>query len=123
MFVGVQVSLGIDNLSGVPVDIAFEDQRSYAGLPGFQSLYSAGAGIPINGKQMIRNTPGCPSVSATNHPRYMFVAVPNPAQGSGVVDVIRIDQGFTRIDTDPFHPGVQSIPAPNVQVLMDYFRE
>jgi hypothetical protein len=123
MFVGVQVSLSIPNLSGVPVDIAFDDLRSYAGLPGFQSLYSAGAGIPINGKQMIRNTPGCNAVSATNHPRYMFVAVPNPAQGSGVVDVIRIDQGFTRIDTDPFQPGVQSIPAPNVQVLMDYFRQ
>ena len=117
----MQVSLGIDNLSGVPVDIAFDDQRSFAGLPGFVSLYSAGAGIPINGKQMMRGV--CPNVGSTNHPRYLFVAVPNPTQGSGVVDVIRIDQGFTRVDTDPFHSGVQSIPAPNVQVLMDYFRE
>jgi hypothetical protein len=122
LFLGVQVSLGSANLSGLPIDIAFDSQRNYAGLVGFTNNYSAGLGIPINGKQTIRGNCAA-GVSSTSHPRYMFVAVPNALQSTGVVDVVRIDQGFTRIDTDPFHAGVQSISAPNVQIVMDYFRQ
>ena len=49
----------------------------------------------------------------------MFVAIPDP----GVVDVLTVDSGTQeRTDTDPFLPGVQSIPVPNVRILMDYFR-
>jgi hypothetical protein len=121
LFLGVEISLGANELSGLPVDIAFDDQRSYAGLPGFASNFSIGFGIPINGKQTVRGA--CPNVLPTSHPRYLFVAVPNPTQGTGLVDVIRIDQGNARIDTNPFHAGIQSIPTPNVQVLMNYFRQ
>jgi hypothetical protein len=121
LFLGVQVSLGASDLSGLPTDLAFDDQRSYVGLPGYVSNFSVGNGVPINGKQTVRGA--CPAVSPTSHPRYLFVAVPNPTQGTGVVDVIRIDQGNARIDTNPYHAGVQSIPAPNVQTLMGYFRQ
>jgi hypothetical protein len=122
LFLGVEVSLGANDLTGLPVDIAFDNQRSYLGVVGFATSFSIGFGIPINGKQTVRFTCAA-GVQPTSHPRYLFVAIPNPVQGTGVVDVIRIDQGNNRIDTNPFHPGVQSIPAPNVQVLMDYFRQ
>lgn len=121
LFLGVEISIGPGDLSGIPVDFAFDNQRNYAGTPGFASNFSIGFGVPINGKQSVRGN--CPAVFPTSHPRYLFVAIPNPTQGTGVVDVIRIDQGNNRIDTNPFVLGVQSIPAPNVQVLMDNYRQ
>jgi hypothetical protein len=54
---------------------------------------------------------------------YLFLAVPNPVGGTGVVDVILLDGTFGRVDTNPFQPGVQSIPAPDVQVVSSYFRQ
>jgi hypothetical protein len=107
----------------VPVDVAFDDLRNISGsinlIPiGFSS---ASGSVPVNGKGLVRGA--CPGPIAANHPRYMFVAVPTPLNGEGVVDVIRIDQNNSRVDTDAFQNGTQSIPAPDVQVLMDYFRE
>jgi hypothetical protein len=122
LFLGVTVSAGTPNLSGVPVDLAFDDMRSLSALPNVTTFFSAGAPQPINGKQMVRTLPNGTVVN-NNEPRYMFVAVPNPTTGSGVVDVIRIDQGTSRTDTNPFQLGIQSIPAPNVSVVMDYFRQ
>ena len=117
----MQVSLGTGAISGVPVDIAFDDLRSLSGLPNTFTPFSSGSPIPINGKQLVRGS--CPVVVKNNEPRYMFIAVPNPTVGTGLVDVIRIDQGFTRVDTNAYHTGVQSIPALNVQIVMDYFRQ
>lgn len=121
IFLNVQVSLGPPVLSGVPVDIAFDDMRNLAGLPNSFTSYSVGAPIPINGKQIVRTA--CPAAANTNEPRYMFVAVPNPTNGTGVVDVVRVDGNYTRTDTNPYQSGTQSIPAPSVQVVMDYFRQ
>jgi hypothetical protein len=124
MFLGVPVSLGADKLSGVPVDIAFDDMRNLAGAPnalpvGFSSASSS---VPVNGKGLVKGS--CPTpIYATNHPRYLFVAVPTPLIGEGVIDVIRIDQNSSRTDTNAFLLGTQSIPAPDVQVLMDFFRQ
>lgn len=122
MFLGVEVSVGAPTLSGVPVDMAFDNQRSLSALPNVTSPFSAGSPQPINGKQMVRVVPGPATVNCST-PRYMFVAVPNPTAGSGVVDCVRIDQGTTRTDTNPFQNGIQSIPAPNATVVMDYFRQ
>lgn len=122
MSLAVPVSLGETVLSGVPVGFGFDDLRSRAGLPNLTTPFSAGPPLAINGKQLVRGQ--CASgVTNCSTPRYAFVAVPNPAQGASVVDVIRIDQGFTRIDTNAFHVGIQSIPAPGVQVVMDYYRQ
>ncbi len=123
LFLGVPVSLGSDKLSGVPVDLAFDDLRNVSALPntipiGFSS---ASGSVPVNGKGLVKGS--CPGISATNHPRYMFVAVPTPLNGQGVVDVIRIDQNNSLVDTNAFLGGTQSIPAPDVQVLMDFFRQ
>ncbi|MFN0243239.1 MAG: YncE family protein [Planctomycetota bacterium] len=121
MAVAVQVSIGANALSGLPADIAFDNMRSVSGLPNFSSQFSASAPVPLNGKHMLRGA--CQIVQNNSEPRFMFVAIPNPLQGSGVVDVIRVDGGFDRVDTNPFVAGVQSIQAPNVQVVMDYFRQ
>ena len=53
----------------------------------------------------------------------MFLAVPNSSEGPGVVDVIELKPGFPRVDTDPYVPGVQSIQASGVNILMDYWRQ
>lgn len=122
MAVAVQISIGANALSGLPADIAFDNMRSVSGLPNFASQFAASAPVPINGKHMLRGA--CTGgVLNNSEPRFMFVAIPNPVQGSGVVDVIRVDGGFDRVDTNPFQAGVQSIQAPNVQVVMDYFRQ
>ncbi len=122
MFLGVTVSTGTPTISGVPVDIAFDDMRSLSALPNYTTFFSAGAPQPINGKQLVRQLPNG-AIANNNEPRYMFVAVPNPTSGTGVVDVLRIDSGTTRQDTDPYTAGTQSVPAPNVSVVMDYFRQ
>lgn len=123
MFLGVVVSSGPPSLSGVPVDIAFDNQRSLSALPNVTNFFSATlAGQPINGKQMIRILPSG-AIVKNSTPRYMFVAVPNPTAGSGVVDVLNLDAGLARTDTNRFQSGTQSIPAPNVSVVMDYFRQ
>ena len=117
----VAVSLGTDVLSGVPVDLAYDNQRNYGGLVNFTTLFSAGVALPVNGKSLVRNAG---QVANTCEPKYMFLAVPNPTFGSeGVVDVIDIGGGFNRVDVNAFQPGVQSIPVKEASILMDYFRQ
>jgi hypothetical protein len=48
------------------------------------------------------------------------LAVPNP----GVVDVFELSTGtIQRVDASVFQPGFQAIPASNVSVLADFFRQ
>ena len=117
----VPVSIGGDQLTGIPVDIAFDNQRNLAALTNWGTIFSAGTPVNINGKAIVRVLG--PVVVNTSEPRFMFVAVPNSDQGGGVVDVLRIDSGFLRFDTNPFQPGIQSIPAPGANIVMDYFRQ
>jgi hypothetical protein len=122
MHLGVQVSVGPPQLSGIPVDIAFDDFRNWTGLPNYVTAFSVGAPVPINGKQLVRQHPTV-GIHPTNTPRYMFLAIPNPTSGTGVIDVVRIDQSYVRNDTNPFVSGIQSIPAENCQVVADFFRQ
>ena len=121
MHLGVQVSIGPPQLSGIPVDIAFDDMRNWAGVQNYQTPFGAGEGAPTNGKGLVRVIPGGWHQNST--PRYLFAAVPNPTVGTGVVDVVRVDQSFVRVDTNPFEAGIQSIQAPDCQVVADYFRQ
>lgn len=118
---GVQVSLGQEKLSGLPIDLAFDDLRVLSGLPNFQTTFSAGPPAQLNGKHVIRG--GCPAVVNASEAKYLFVAIPNPIGGTGVVDVILLDGTFGRVDTNPFQSGTQSIPAPDVQVVSGFFRQ
>ena len=73
------------------------------------------------GKNIVRGA--CNGVGNNSEPRFLFAAIQNPLQGDGVVDVIRIDGNFQRFDTNVFRTGTQSIPAADVRVVMDYFRQ
>jgi hypothetical protein len=120
MELGIVASVGEDILSGVPVDIAFDNLLNFGGTPNYATVYSAGAPAVLNGKSIIRQI-GAPT--PTNSPRFMFAAVPSSAQGGGKIDVLNLESAIVRFDTNAFQPGVQSIPAENVAILMDYFRQ
>jgi hypothetical protein len=117
----VAVSLGPDVLSGVPVDVAFDNQRNFGGLANFVTTFSSGVALQQNGKSLVRTLT---QVANTCEPQFMFVAVPNPNFGSdGVIDVIDIGGGYTLKDTNAFVPGSQSIPCKASSSLMDYWRQ
>ncbi len=114
----VRNTIGPDRLTGIPVDIAFDNLMNFAGSPNSVSTFSAGTPLQANGKSQVKG--GGANVSEAS---FMFLAVPTSTQGGGVIDVIRLDSGFQRFDTNAFEPGTQSIPAQGVSVLMDYFRQ
>ncbi len=113
----IRTSLGEGRLTGVPVDIAFDNQINLGGLVNWATNFSAGSPVPLNGKAIVRA--GGPSSS----PRFLFAAVPNPTIGLGGVDVLLLDGAYTRYDTNAFLPGIQSIPALGTVTVMDYFRQ
>jgi hypothetical protein len=124
MSITVQSSIGSDQLTGIPVDIAQDDQINFGSLTNFEGAlnnYSAGVPAAINGKSYVRLVNGVPT--GAKHPRFLFAAVPNSSEGPGVVDVINMQSSNLRFDTDPFVAGKQSIPAPGVNLLIDYWRQ
>lgn len=127
MSLKLQGSFGSDVLTGVPIDIATDDMINNTQLPNLQSPLAAGASKQSNGKSLVRgqviNNISTGIVLRAKSPEYLFLAVPDSSQGSGVVDVIRLGSGLTRFDTDPYLPGVQSIPVSEVRVLSDYWRQ
>lgn len=116
----VQVSIGEERLTGVPVDLAFDNMTNVAGIVNWTTSFSAGSPIPLNGKSITRTAGGG---APTNNPRFLFAAVPSPTLGLGGVDVILLDGPFLRFDTNAFEPGVQSIDAIGTVTMMDYFRQ
>jgi hypothetical protein len=116
----VFISLGEETISGTPVDIAFDCMLNIAGgLPNPTTQFSAPeVPAPVNGKGWHRVLPG-PTFVPASTPTFMFVAVPN----KGVVDVMRVQGGFQRIDVDVTTSGVQSIVADGALVLCDYWRQ
>ncbi|HED66102.1 MAG TPA: hypothetical protein ENJ09_11175 [Planctomycetes bacterium] len=115
------VSVGSDQLTGVPVDIAFDNMMNRTALTNITSTFSAGKPLSINGKSIIKLQGGGAAVTVT--PTYMFLAVPNSFEGPGVVDVLSVNGGYVRVDTNAYDPGIQSIPAPNVNLVVDYLRQ
>ena len=117
---GVVISMGEERLSGVPVDVAFDNLVNLGGIVNWATNFSAGTPVPLNGKSIIRQAG---AAVPTNACRYIFAAVPNPVQGQGGVDVVYYEAGFQRLDTNAFEPGIQSIDAIGTVSLMDYFRQ
>ena len=116
-------SVGEPALSGVPVDLAFDDLHNQAALPNATSSFSAGAPVPVNGKGSVRYPP-LVAPGPTNSPAYLMVAVPNPTLGESRIDVLNLaSASLARVDTNPFEDGIQGIPAPNVKSLASYFRQ
>ncbi len=119
----INASIGQEDfgLTGAPVDIAFDDMRNQSALTNFATSFSAGFPLGINGKSLVKPT-GFGFVPV-NAPQFMFAAVPTSVEGPGVVDVIFLDGGFQRFDTDPYEDGVQSIPVPGIRNVMHFFRQ
>jgi hypothetical protein len=115
----VRASIGSNTLTGVPVDIAFDNQMNLTGLINLSNPFSAGSPSQINAKGLVRSAGG----NNVNEPLFMFLAVPNSQQGGGVIDVISLNALITRIDTNVFQPGIQSIPAQGAEIVMDFFRQ
>ena len=109
---------GPDGLTGIPTDIAFDNQRNQTALTNYTTQFSAGSALSVNGKSIVK--PGGVACSA---PRFMFLAIPNSTEGAGVVDVIELTSGNLRFDTNPYIAGKQSIQAPGCSGLMDYLRQ
>ncbi len=125
MEMGIRISVGEDQLSGVPVDVAFDNLRNLGGLPNILSEFSdtTNAALPQNSKGMIRNNPSS-GVDGVMESEFMFAAIPNSNGGSGVVDVLRIGAaGSSRVDVNPYQVGTQSILAPNTIGLGHYWRQ
>ncbi len=119
MSLKVRVSIGPGQLTGVPVDIVFDELNNLGAMSNLQSSYGVGTPILINGKSTVRPSGiGVPTV----YPDFMFVAVPNSSEGPGVVDVIDLSSGFSRVDTDYYTNGVQSIPCAGARFLGSYYR-
>lgn len=121
LVLGVTVSIGETELSGRPVDIAFDNMRNYGGLTNVITTFSAGTPVQSNGKGLVRVVAN--QVVNTSEPKYMFAAVPFPLFGEGRIDVLAIDGSNSLVDVNAFQAGNQSIPAIGVSVLMDYFRQ
>jgi hypothetical protein len=119
---GIFGSIGSDVLTGVPVDIAFDNLANVAGVTNISNPFSAGTPLSLNGKALLKSLTAFNVIQATT-PEYLFLAIPNSFEGPGVVEVIGLRTGLQRVDTDRFTPGIQSIPAPNVRTVMDYFRQ
>ena len=119
----IDVSIGPDQLTGIPVDIAFDNQNNLGGVVGHNvQQFSVGTPKLLNGKSLVRRTTVSGYVP-TVAPQLCFLAVPNSSEGPGVIDVIDIDAGNQRVDTDRYLPGTQSIPAPGAITVMDYWRQ
>ncbi len=118
---GIFASIGSDQLTGVPVDIGFDDMVNRTALTNISNPFTAGTPLSFNGKSILKLF-GASAVTTFN-PQYMFLAVPNSIEGPGVVDVIDVRTGFLRIDTNRFVAGIQSIPAPNARSVVDYCRQ
>jgi hypothetical protein len=122
--VPLSLSQAEGQLSGIPIDIAFDNQRNFGGLPGPRNDFSAGSPIPANNKSTIRDVDFVAIPINASESQFLFAAVPNPVGASGVIDVLALGiTGTPRFDTNPYVDGVQSVDVPQVSVLSDYFRQ
>jgi hypothetical protein len=112
------VGQGDFGLSGVPVDLALDNMVNVSAFTNYSSQFSAGQPLSINGKSLVRFNGF--NFQQASSPAFLFLAVPNP----GVIDVLELSTGTVqRVDTSVFRPGINSIPAPNVTTLADFFRQ
>jgi len=120
MSLKVRVSIGPSQLTGIPVDIVYDELNNLGAMQNFRPQQGVGTPILINGKSFVRPVPG--GATPTVFPDFMLAAVPNSNEGPGVIDVISLNAGFTRFDTDLYLPGTQSIPCAGARFVSTYFR-
>ncbi len=120
MTYAVDVALDATQLTGVPVDLAFDDLYNLGALPNVHTPFSAGNPAVLNGKGLVRAPLG--ARIPASQPSYLFLTVPVSTEGPGVIDVVDLETA-TRFDTDVAQPGVQSIPASGAACITGYFRQ
>lgn len=116
----VTARLGPEVLTGIPVDLAFDDLRNLGAFPNAANAFSAGSPLSVNGKSQVKFVEG--DFHAANNPQFLFVCVPESSQGGSVIDVIE-RRTRARLDTNPFEAGTQSISVPGARMVVDYFRQ
>ncbi|MDE0891021.1 MAG: hypothetical protein OSB14_02430, partial [Planctomycetota bacterium] len=116
---GIKVSFGPSVLSGIPVDIAFDNLLNLGAFQNMSNPYSAGSPVIVNGKCLVRAAPAAISACSS---RFAFFSIPFSTGSDGAVDVIALSN-FTRFDVNPYEDGIQSIEVPGVRMLADYFRQ
>ena len=119
MSLEITASIGGVQLTGLPTDIAFDNQRNLGALRNVASSFAAAAPVALNGKSQVRVVGS--NVLNTNEPRYMFVAV-RDSSGGTAIDVLDL-LTLQRVDVNAYHAGTQSIPASGAQLVADYFRQ
>ena len=118
----VRAEVDSSQLTGIPVDIAFDNLTNISVYVNNWNLaFSPGSPVSVIGKSGARFPTGAPL--SANSPSYMFLSVPNSSEGPGVIDVIDINNGLQRFDTNAFQAGIQSIRAPGATQLADYFKQ
>jgi hypothetical protein len=116
----VDPSLDSSVVTGIPIDLALDEQVNLGVTPNLSSSFSAGTPLAVNGKSMVRASNV--GFVAAKSPQFLLIAVPNSSEGPGVVDVVDLAT-LQRHDTDAWQFGVQSIQAPGVFGLADYWRQ
>ena len=116
----IDASIGSDQLSGRPQDLAFDNLRNLGVLPNVANSFSAGAPLAKNGKGLVRSFMG--ALTQTSEPSFLFLPVEPVDGGAARIDVIDLATA-QRVDTNPHQPGIQSIPAAGAYQVMDYFRQ
>ncbi len=118
----VRAEVDSSQLTGIPVDIAFDNLTNLSVYTNnWNQSFSPGTPVPVIGKSSAKIVTGTPL--PTNSPSFMLLSVPNSSEGPGVLDVIDINNGLQRFDTNPFVAGTQSIRVPGATQLSDYFKQ
>lgn len=121
----VRASVGVggsNGMTGIPVDLAFDNMVNYGGIAGVITTYSPGNLTPVNSKSLVSGGPP-PNFARAVSPRFIFLAIPNSSEGTGAVDVLELGSGLQRFDVNAFEPGVQSIRASGATILCEYWRQ
>ncbi len=107
-------------LSGIPVDIAFDELSNRGGYGAPGGTYTAGTPPDHNGKASFRRVGPAMNVTRAADTQFLFAAIAD----AGVIDTLRLGfSGTPLLDVDVYEAGVQSIPAPGVSGLSHYWRQ
>lgn len=107
-------------LSGIPVDIAFDELVNLGGSRSPMGLMTGGASPEHNGKGSFRRLGPGDQPTPVSRTRFLFAAIAD----AGVIDTVTLGSATaTLLDVDVYEDGVQSIPSPGVTGLSHYWRQ
>jgi hypothetical protein len=107
MVIAVDRSIDEKSLTGIPLDLAQDDQVNLGLLPNHASEFGSGVPAAVNGKSLVRRVGE--RIAPAKSPAYLLVSIPNSTQGGGVIDVIDLATK-RRIDTNRFVPACSRFP-------------